>query len=158
MSPKPQTPSQCSFQLNKVNKLLPSQLSAFSVEFHLITPCYSGSAGRDGHTWKPSWTSLSPSNVWYPDISWELLWPSSHRNNIPLVEVHHKDYIEVNLDANSYSCFCIYTAFQSWVLSSVQLRDPAASKPHEVWEITRFTSIKLLQPLPDQQGGAPLPD
>lgn len=41
---------QSSFQLNNVNKLPPSQLSALNVEFHLITPCYSGSTGRKGHT------------------------------------------------------------------------------------------------------------
>lgn len=136
MRPKPQTPSKHSPQLNKVNKLLPSQLSAFNVEFHLITPCCSGSTGREGqgrpHTRKPSWTSLSLSNLW------NLLWSYSHWNNIPLVEVYHKHCTEINLNANSYSYFCICTAFQSWVLSSVQLRH-TVSKSRVVWEITRFT-------------------
>lgn len=122
MRPKPQTPSQHPFQLNKVNKLLPSQLSAFNVEFHLITPCSSGSTGREGHTHGNQAGHLShraTCEICSDPTPTEIM---SHWRKLIT-----KDYIEMNL--NAYSYFCICTALQSWVLSSAQLRDLLSQNP-----------------------------
>lgn len=51
MDPSPKHP-QCFFQLNEVNKLLPSWLSAFNVELHLIIPAILEVKERRLHTHK----------------------------------------------------------------------------------------------------------
>lgn len=141
-----QTPSQHSFQLNKVNKILPSQLSAFNVEFNFITPCYSGSTGREGHTYGNQAGCVSHKATCaicsdpIPTETASHWWKFITKNTQKLIQM---PIVQLFLYLHSISklgaVFC--TAETHTV-----------TKPDVAWEITRFTSIKLLQQPSDHQG------
>lgn len=117
MDPSPKHP-QCFFQLNKVNKLLPSWLSAFNVELCLIIPCYSGSEREKATHTQGNWAGHLSHRVTRETQTSAENCSDPPPTETTSTEVHHKDYyIEMNLNANSYSYFCICTAFQSRALS-----------------------------------------
>lgn len=66
--------------------------------------------------------------------------PPTEINTLPM-EVYYKDYIEMNLNANSYGYFCILQRLKAG--SQPYKHHPAVSKSHVVWEITGFTSVRL---------------